>query len=151
MDSGVGWIRAPPAGEAQKAVIATDATSEVPVTVLATLGRRVRVEGDPLAWITPRGPLVYFTQFLATAGLFSDGVRNGPLDYTRPNAPPKQAVVGTLALALLTGHHRSAQLTALRCDKVNPVGLGMSQVCSEDRVRLAFKGLDSALCALWQH
>ena len=147
MESENGLVRAHSAGEVQSAVLAT---VEDPVTVVDTLGRRIRVEWDPLASVTPMGQLVYFAQFLATAGLFSDWVRNCPLVYTSSNAPAKQDVLGTLTLAILAGHHRYAHITALRCDKVNPVGLGMSQVCSEDSVRLAFKGLDPALCAQWQ-
>jgi hypothetical protein len=150
MSSEAGLIRAHPAGEVQTAGIAALAPGEAPVTVVDTLGRRIRVEWDPAASVTPMGQLVYLAQFLATAGLFSDWVRNCPLVYTSPNAPTKQDVLGTLTLAILAGHHRYAHITALRCDKVNPVGLGMSQVCSEDSVRLAFKGLAPAPCAQWQ-
>jgi hypothetical protein len=70
--------------------------------------------------------------------------------YTSPNAPAKQDVLGTILLSALAGHHRYAHITALRCDKVNPVGLGMTQVCSEDSVRLAFKRTDPEACAQWQ-
>ena len=37
-----------------------------------TQGRRIHVEWDPQAPVTPLGQLVFFSQFLATAGLFSD-------------------------------------------------------------------------------
>jgi len=130
--------------------VAAPGTDADAVTVIETLGRRIRVEWDPAAPVTPMGQLVYFAQFLATAGLFSDWVRNCPLLYTSPNAPAKQDVLGTLTLAILAGHHRYAHITALRCDQVNPLGLGMSRVCSEDSVRLAFKDTDAASCAQWQ-
>ena len=150
MNSENGLIRAHPAGEVQKAAAAVLATGEDSVVVVDTLGRRIRVEWDPAAAVTPMGQLVYFSQFLATAGLFSDWVKNCPLLYASPNAPAKQDVLGTLTLAILAGHHRYAHITALRCDKVNPVGLGMSRVCSEDSVRLAFKDMDQESCAQWQ-
>ena len=82
------------------------ATGEDSVVVVDTLGRRIRVEWDPSAAVTPMGQLVYFSQFLATAGLFSDWVKNCPLLYASPNAPAKQDVLGTLTLAILAGHHR---------------------------------------------
>ena len=118
--------------------------------VVETLGRRIRVEWDPGASETPMGQLVYFAQFLATAGLFAEWVKECPLHYSSPNAPAVQDVLGTLALAILAGHHRYAHITAMRGDQVNPIGLGMSRVCSEDSVRLAFKKVDSEACARWQ-
>ena len=41
-------------------------------------------------------------------------------------------------MAILAGQNRYAHRTALRADTVNPQGLGMSRVCSEDSVRRAF-------------
>lgn len=134
----------------QKAATAALSVTGNSVDVVDTLGRRVRVEWDSAAAVTPMGQLVYFTQFLATAGLFSEWVRSCPLEYTSPNAPAKQDILGTITMAILAGHCRYAHITALRCDKVNPVGFGMSQVCSEDSVRLAFKKVDPEKCAQWQ-
>lgn len=145
-----GLVAAHPAGEVQKAVKAALVGTGDSVDVIDTLGRRIRVEWDPAAAVTPMGQLVYFAQFLATAGLFSEWVRSCPLRYTSPNAPSKQDVLGTISLAILAGHHRYAHITALRCDQVNPVGFGMSRVCSEDSVRLAFKEVDPEACARWQ-
>ncbi len=150
MDAEHGLVMAHPAGEVQNTVAAALALEAESVTVIETLGRRVRVEWDPAAAVTPMGQLVYFAQFLATAGLFGEWVRDCPLVYTSPNAPAKQDVLGTILLSALAGHHRYAHITALRCDKVNPVGLGMTQVCSEDSVRLAFKHTDPEVCARWQ-
>jgi hypothetical protein len=98
------------------------------VRIIDTLGRRVRVEWDSAAAVTPLGQLVYFAQFLAVGGLFADWVRNCPLAYTSPNAPAQQDVLGTILLSALAGHSRYAHIAALRCDKVNPVGLGMTEV-----------------------
>ena len=58
-------------------------------------GRRLYVEWDPHAPVTPLGQLVYFSQFLATAGLFSQWVADCPLRYTSPNAPSLTDVLGT--------------------------------------------------------
>jgi len=150
MESEKGLVPVHLSGEVRKAAVAVLEAGGEEVTVVDTLDRRIRVEWDPAAAVTPMGQLVYFAQFLAAAGLFSDWVRDCPLEYSSPNAPAKQDVLGTLALAILAGHHRYAHLTALRCDKVNPAGFGMSRVCSEDRVRLAFKDLDPKACAQWQ-
>jgi hypothetical protein len=38
-------------------------------------------------------------------------------------------------LSVLAGHRRYAHITALRCDRVNPLLLGMRKVLSEDAVR----------------
>ena len=51
-----------------------------------THGRRFHVEWDPHASVTPLGQLVFFSQFLATAGLFRDWVKACPLTFTSPNA-----------------------------------------------------------------
>lgn len=51
---------------------------------------------------------------------------------------------------MLAGQFRYAHTTVLRADTVNPVGLGMSKVCSEDSVQRAFAGADAKSCADWQ-
>ena len=118
--------------------------------VVDTQGRRFHVEWDPLAPVTPLGQLVFFSQFLATAGLFADYVRTCPLRFTSPNAPAVHDLLGTITLAILAGQNRYAHVTALRADTVNPQGLGMTSVCSEDSVRRAFAGAEAAACELWQ-
>lgn len=120
-----------------------------PISV-PTLGRSFHVEWDDNAPVTPMGQLVFFAQFLGTADLFGQWVRGCPLEYTSPNAPAVQDVLGTMLLSVLSGHRRYAHVTALRGDKVNPQGLGMNAVCSEDSVRRAFKDIDSVKCAKWQ-
>ena len=115
-----------------------------------TLGRRFHVEWDPHAPVTPLGQLVFFAQFLAAAGLFTDWVGACPLRFTSPNAPQLADLLGTVTLAILAGQNRYAHVTALRADGVNPQGLGMSRVCSEDSVRRAFAEADPDACAAWQ-
>jgi hypothetical protein len=120
-----------------------------PLTV-DTLGRRFRVEWDPHAPVTPLGQLVFFAQFLAAGGLFAEWVRTCPLWFTSPNAPELTDLLGTITLAVLAGQNRYAHVTGLRADTVNPQGLGMSKVCSEDSVRRAFAAADPKACAAWQ-
>jgi hypothetical protein len=115
-----------------------------------THGRRFHVEWDPDAPVTPLGQLVFFSQFLATAGLFGDWVQGCPLRFSSNNAPALNDLLGTITLAVLAGQNRYAHVTALRADTVNPQGLGMSRVCSEDSVRRAFAGADPHACAAWQ-
>jgi hypothetical protein len=113
-------------------------------------GRRMHVEWDPHAPVTPLGQLVYFSQFLATAGLFADWVADCPLRYSSPNAPSLTDVLGTGVLAVLAGSRRYAHVTALRGDTINPQGLGMSRVLSEDALRRAFEGEEPEPLELWQ-
>lgn len=145
------WIRSPiahPGGEVETASIWTDRLTQ-PI-VVDTHGRRLHVEWDPEASVTPLGQLVFFSQFLATAGLFSDWVGTCPLRYSSPNAPSLTDLLGTSLLAILSGQSRYAHVTALRADTVNPRGLGMSKVCSQDSVRRAFQDADVEACAAWQ-
>jgi hypothetical protein len=115
-----------------------------------THGRRIHVEWDPASPVTPLGQLVFFSQFLATAGLFSQWVERCPLRFSSPNAPTLTYLLGTITLSVLAVQFRYAHITGLRADTVNPVGLGMSKVCSEDSVRRAFAGADAEACARWQ-
>jgi hypothetical protein len=115
-----------------------------------TLGRRLHVEWDPLASVTPLGQLVFFCQFLAASGLYASWVANCPLRYDSPNAPAVRDVLGTSVLAILSGACRYAHVTALRGDRVNPPGLGMEKVVSEDSLRRAFQKGDAAALAGWQ-
>lgn len=115
-----------------------------------TLGGRFHVEWDAQAPVTPLGQLVFFAQFLAAGGLYGDWVRTCPLRFTSPNAPQLTDRLGTIMLAILAGQNRYAHVTGLRADTVNPQGLGMNKVCSEDSVRRAFTEADPRACAAWQ-
>lgn len=115
-----------------------------------THGQRFHVEWDPHASVTPLGQLVFFSQFLATAGLFRDWVQTCPLSFTSPNALLLPDLLGTMTLAILAGQNRYAHVTALRADTVNPQGLGMSKVCSEDIGAVATIGGDLAGAGGWK-
>lgn len=137
--------------ECDRVSTATQAGALQPARVPLDLhGRRIYVEWDPHAPVTPLGQLVYFSQFLATAGLFTQWVADCPLHYTSSNAPEKADVLGTILLAVLAGNRRYAHVTALRGDTVNPQGLGMSRVMSEDAVRRAFQDEEAGPLADWQ-
>jgi hypothetical protein len=139
-----------PAGESNKAL--TSRTQEVvlPSLPVDTVGRRFHVEWDPLAPVTPLGQLVFFAQFLATSGLYSKWVRACPLEYSSPNAHGVVDILGTSVLAVLSGACRYSHVTGLRGDRVNPSGLAMEKVVSEDSLRRAFKDGDGEALARWQ-
>ena len=124
-------------------------TGEVLVPSLAvdTIGRRVHVEWDPFAPVTPLGQLVFFCQFLAASGLYSKWIAHCPLRYASPNAPTVRDVLGTAVLGILSGACRYAHVSALRGDQVNPQGLGMEKVVSEDSLRRAFEDEDATALA----
>ena len=115
-----------------------------------TVGRRFHVEWDPQAPVTPLGQVVFFSQFLATSGLYAQWVAGCPLRYTSPNAPSIGDVLGTSVLAILSGAYRYAHVTALRGDQVNPQGLGMEKVVSEDSLRRAFQNGEAQALRAWQ-
>ena len=81
--------------------------------------------------------MVSYSQFLATAGLFRDWVKHCPPQFSSNNAPALNDLLGLITLAMLAGQHHYSHVTALRADTVNPAGLGMGQVFSEDSVRRA--------------
>ena len=125
----MGSVLIHPAGEGLSArCAAAQAVLDAPL-VVDTHGRRFHVEWDSGAAVTPLGQLVFFSQFLATAGLFHDWVKSCPLVFTSPNAPSLNDLLGTITLAILSGQHRYSHVTALRADTVNPSGFGMSKVC----------------------
>jgi hypothetical protein len=122
----------------------------LPSLPVDTIGHRYHVEWDPLAPVTPMGQLVFFCQFLSTSGLYTKWVARCPLRYSSPNAPGKADVLGTSVLGILSGAYRYAHVTALRGDKVNPNGLGMEKVVSEDSLRRAFQDQEPEAVASWQ-
>ena len=143
-------VKVHPAGEVLEAHPKADPAALAAPVVVDTHGRRFHVEWDPTAPVTPLGQLVFFSQFLATAGLFHDWVKSCPLVFASNNAPALNDLLGTSTLAILSGQHRYSHVTALRADTVNPAEFGMNKVCSEDSVRRAFAGADPVACALWQ-
>jgi hypothetical protein len=150
MTEGIASVEIHPEDEALTArLAAARAVVAEPLTV-ATLGRRFHVEWDPAAPVTPLGQLVFFAQFVAAGGLFAEWVATCPLRFSSPNAPALADLLGTITLAVLAGQNWYAHVTGLRADTVNPQGLGMSKVCSEDSVRRAFAAADPKACAAWQ-
>jgi hypothetical protein len=146
-------IGAHPQGEPQSNLLCPPKTSAalIPARVpLDVHGKRLYVEWDPCAPVTPLGQLVYFSQFLATTELYSQWVSECPLVYTSPNAPSLNDLLGTNTLSILAGNRRYAQVSALRGDTINPQGLGMSRVLSEDSVRRAFEGEEPQPLEQWQ-
>lgn len=126
----------------------TVAANEAPM-VVDTLGGRMHVHWDTQAQATPNGQLVFFTEFLATAGVFDAFVESCPLEYHSPNSPGKRDVLGTLVLAALAGHRRYAHVTALRGDAVAAQALGMTRIVSEDTVRRGLQRIDADASERW--
>jgi len=48
--------------------------------------------------------LVFFSQFLASAGLFHDWIKACPLAFASNNAPALNDLLGTITLAILAGN-----------------------------------------------
>ena len=78
---------------------------------LDTFGGRIHVEWDPAAAVTPLGQLRFFIEFLKVSGLFEAWVTDCPLAYHSNHASDKRAVLATLLLSILAGHHRYAHIT----------------------------------------
>jgi len=88
-----------PAGETEELVIA-DAEEN---SAVGTFGGKIFVRWDPEAAVTAFGPVSYFIDFLKTNGLWEPWVRECPLRYSSPNAPPKEDILGTIFLAVRAG------------------------------------------------
>jgi hypothetical protein len=116
-----------------------------------TFGGRVFVRWDPDAAVTAFGPVTYFIEFLKTNGLWQQWVKECPLSYSSPNAPPKEDILGTILLSVLAGHKRYAHVTTIRSDSVTPGLLGMKRVRSADAVRRAFLKGEAKDHADWLH
>lgn len=124
------------------------AQTQAPVAV-ETFGGRIHVEWDPAAAVTPLGQVPFFIEFLKVSGLFDAWVAECPLIYQSPNAPDKRAVLATVLLSILAGHHRYAHIAAIRHDRVHPELLGVSRLVSEDAVRRALKRMDESAGMGW--
>ena len=109
--------------------------------VVDTYGGVVQVAWDPEAEVTPYGQLVFFVEFLKTAGLFDEWVVSCPLKMESNNASETRSILGTILLSLLAGHKRYAHMMSIRSDRVTPELLGMKKVVSDDTVRRALQAL----------
>jgi hypothetical protein len=116
---------------------------------LDTFGGRVHVEWDPQAAVTPLGQPPFFIDFLKVSGLFDAFVADCPLSFASNNAPSKRAVLSTLMLSILAGHHRYAHISAIRHDAIHPELLGIAQFISEDSARRALSRVDEAEGTNW--
>jgi hypothetical protein len=110
---------------------------------------KIHMEWDPEAAVTPLGQLPFFIQFLKLGGRFDQWVEECPLVFNSNNAPQKVDVLGSLFLAILSGHKRYAHITNLLCDSVNPPLLGMNKIVSEDSARRAIKKIDQTTGITW--
>jgi hypothetical protein len=88
-------------GELKKRKKLAAAQAREEFVAVQSMGGRMHVRWDDTAPATPHGQLVYFAQFLATAGIFDEWVNTCPLSYTRPNASTVHDVLGTLMMGIL--------------------------------------------------
>ena len=116
---------------------------------LDTFGGRIHVEWDPAAAVTPFGPLPFFIEFLKVSGVFEAWVADCPLAYHSNHASDTRAVLATLLLSILAGHHRYAQITAIRHDGIHPELLGVARLVSEDAARRALARIDESSGGAW--
>ena len=111
----------------------------------------MHVRWDETAQATPHGQIVYFAEFLATAGIFESWVQSCSLRYSSPNAPGVRDVLGTLMLSILAGSKRYAHIAGIRGDAVAAQALGLNKIVSEDSVRRALKAIEPQAAQSWMH
>lgn len=116
---------------------------------LDTFGGRIHVEWDPTAAVTPLGQRPFFIEFLKVSGVFDRWVSDCPLEYQSNHASDKRAVLATLLLSILAGHHRYAHITAIRQDGIHPELLGVTHLVSEDAARRALAKIDETSGVAW--
>jgi len=117
--------------------------------VAQTMGGRMHVRWDESAQATPHGQIVFFAEFLATAGVFDRWVDACPLRYSSPNASSARDVLGTLMLGILAGSKRYAHIAGIRGDAVAAQALGLKGLVSEDSVRRALKAMPLVASEPW--
>src|SRR4030081_3283658 len=128
-------------GEANEAKKTALAQASEDVMVAQTMGGRMHVRWDETAQATPHGQVVFFSEFLSTAGVFDQWVDAGPLHYSSPNASRARDVLGTLMLGILAGSKRYAHIAGIRGDAVAAKALGLQGMVSEDSVRRALQAM----------
>ena len=106
-----------------------------------TMGARMHMRWDDMAQATPHGQIVFFAEFLASAGVFDRRVQACPLQYSSPNASRPRDVLGALMLGILAGAKRYAHIAGVRRDAVAAKAPGLNGMVSEDSVRRALKGM----------
>jgi hypothetical protein len=113
-------------GEADEPKKTTLALASTDAMAVDTMGGRVHVRWDETAQVTPHGQIVFFAEFLATAGVFDRWVQDCPLHYSSPNASRPRDVLGTLMLGILAGSKRYAHIAGVRGDAVAAKALGLN-------------------------
>jgi hypothetical protein len=93
--------------------------------------------------------LVFFAEFLATAGVFDRRVDACPLHCSSPNASRARDVLGTLMLGILAGSKRYAHIAGVCGDAVAAQALGLRGLVSEDSVRRALKAIEPQASEPW--
>ncbi len=132
-------------GEATHKALARQQTA----IAIDTFGGRIHVEWDPTAAVTPLGQLPFFIEFLKVSGLFDSWVADCPLEYQSNHASGKRAVLATLLLSILAGHHRYAHITAIRQDGIHPELFGVTHLVSEDAARRALAKINETSGVAW--
>ncbi len=117
--------------------------------VVDTMGGRMHVRWDETAQATPHGQIVFFAEFLATAGVFDRWVEDCPLHYSSPNASRPRDVLGTLMLGILAGSKRYAHIAGVCGDTVAAKALGLRGMVSEDSVRRALAAMKPEASEPW--
>ncbi|WP_241974469.1 hypothetical protein [Paraburkholderia sp. BL17N1] len=108
-------------GEADNLKKSALAQASEEAMVADTMGGRMRVRWDDTAQATPHGQIVFFAEFLATAGVFDRWMQGCPWHYTSPNASRSRDVLGTLMLDMdatikpLYGHQPAQARSAQPC------------------------------------
>ncbi|MGH6625778.1 MAG: transposase, partial [Burkholderiaceae bacterium] len=136
-------------GEADEPKKTPLAQASADAKVADTMGGRMHVRWDETAQATPRGQIVFFAEFLATAGVFDRWVQACPLHYSNPNASRSRDVLGTLMLGILAGSKRASHIAGVRGDAVAAKALGLRGMVSEDSVRRALKAMEPAASEPW--
>jgi len=136
-------------GEADELKKTVLAQASEDVMVAHTMGGRMHVRWDETAQATPHGQVVFFAEFLATAGVFDRWVDACPLRYSSANASPARDVLGTLMLGILAGSKRYAHIAGVRGDAVAAQALGLRNMVSEDSVRRALKAMAPEASEPW--
>ena len=136
-------------GEADKPSKTVLAQASEDAMVAHTMGGRMHVRWDDSAQATPHGQIVFFAEFLATAGVFDRWVNECPLRYSSPNGSSARDVLGTLMLGILAGAKRYAHIAGVRGDAVAAQALGLRSMVSEDSVRRALAAMVPAASEPW--
>ena len=120
-------------GEASELKKTALAQASEDMMVAQTMGGRMHVRWDETAQATPHGQVVFFAEFLGTAGVFDRWVDACPLSYSSPNASTKRDVLGTLLLGILAGSKRYAHIAGIRGDAVAAQALACGGLSAKTR------------------